>query len=93
MKSKLFIYEHGVCEEEIPEDIAIEGVAMFKAMLSFGNYFELVSYVRNDFSSFFPFSSGSFDECLENCDKALIVAPEDDYTLLKLTRRVEKAGV
>ncbi len=93
MRSKLFIYEHGVCEEEIPEDIAIEGVAMFKAMLSFGNYFELVSYIRNDFLSFFPFSSGSFDECLENCDKALIVAPEDDYTLLKLTRRVEKTGV
>ena len=92
-RSKLFIYEHGVCGERIPDEIAIEGVAMFKSLLSFGKYFDLVSFVRDDFRSMFPFGRGSFKECLEICDKAIIVAPEDEFTLLNLTREVEKAGV
>ena len=92
-RSKLFIYEHGVCGEKIPDEIAIEGVAMFKSLLSFGKHFDLVSFVREDFSSVFPFGSGSFRECLEICDKAIVVAPEDDFTLLNLTKEIERADV
>ncbi|AKG91418.1 putative ATP-utilizing enzyme {ATP-grasp superfamily} [Geoglobus ahangari] len=93
-RSRLFIYEHGVCEEKIPDSIAVEGLAMFKSMLSFSRYYDLVSYIRPEFSGMFPFPTEfSFRECLESADAALIVAPENDLTLLKLVREVERAGV
>lgn len=92
--SSLFIYEHGVCQEKIPDSIAVEGLAMFKSMLNFSKYYDLISYVRPEFSSMFPFPPNlSFSECLEMADKALIVAPENDFILFNLTKEVEKAGV
>ncbi|MBE8540361.1 ATP-grasp domain-containing protein [Geoglobus acetivorans] len=93
MKSKLFIYEHGVCGEKLPESIAVEGLAMFKSMLDFSEYYDLVSFVRPEFRSFFRFGDGNFDEVLEMADHALIVAPENDWILRDLTKKIEKAGV
>lgn len=93
LKNNLFIYEHGVCGEEIPDGIAVEGIAMFKSMLYFSKYYNLVSFVRPEFRSFFSFDEGNFDSALESSDSALIVAPENDFTLYNLTERVEKAGV
>ncbi|WP_456369621.1 ATP-grasp domain-containing protein [Geoglobus sp.] len=93
-KNRLFVYEHGTCQERLPSSIAVEGLAMFRSMLEFSKYYELVSYVRPEFSGFFQFPSNlSFSECLENADAALIVAPENDHTLLKLTKIVERSGV
>ncbi|WP_457591439.1 ATP-grasp domain-containing protein [Geoglobus sp.] len=92
--SRLFIYEHGVCQEKLPDSIAVEGLAMFKSMLEFSKYYDLVSYVRPEFSSMFPFPANtSFSECLEMADSALIVAPENDFILFNLTKEVERAGV
>jgi len=92
-RSSLFIYEHGVCEERLPESIAVEGLAMFKSLLDFGKYYSLVSYVRDEFSKAFNFSHSSFDQAIEVADKALIIAPESDFTLLRITREIEKRGV
>ncbi len=89
----LFIYEHGVCTEKLPESIAVEGIAMFKSMMNFGKYYNLISFVRDEFSGIFPFKNSSFEECLENSDKALIIAPENEMILLNLTRKIEKYGV
>ncbi len=89
----LFIYEHGVCMERLPDSIAVEGMAMFKGMMEFGKYFDLVSFVRDEFSGIFPFRNSGFDECLEKADKAIITAPENDMTLFDLTRKIEKRGV
>ncbi len=90
--STLFIYEHGVCMEKIPDNIAVEGMAMFKAMMEFGKYYNLVSFVRDEFSDMFPFSDSGFDECLDKADKALIIAPENDMILHDLTKKIEKSG-
>lgn len=93
-RNSLFIYEHGVCGEKLPDSIAVEGLAMFKSMLSFSKYYDLISYTRPEFSGIFPFTQrNSFRECLESADMALIVAPENEFTLMKLTREVEKTGI
>ena len=92
-RSSLFIYEHGVCEEKLPESIAVEGLAMFKSLLDFGRYYNLVSYVRDEFSKTFSFNCSSFDQAIEMADKALIIAPESDFTLLRITKEIEKRGI
>ncbi len=89
----LFIYEHGVCMEKLPDSIAVEGMAMFRGMMEFGRYYNLISFVREEFQDTFPFRDSSFDECLENADKALIVAPENEMTLFTLTNKIEKYNV
>ncbi len=91
--STLFIYEHGVCMEKIPDSIAVEGMAMFRSLMDFGKYFSLVSFVRDEFSDVFPFSGSGFDECLDKADKAIIIAPENDMILYSLTKKIEKSRV
>ncbi len=90
---KLFIFEYATCEGDLPKSIAVEGLAMFKSMLNFSKYYDLVSGVRREFSDIFDFPSKSFDECLKESDLALIVAPENDFLLYNLTKKVEEAGV
>ncbi len=91
--NKLFIYEHGVCREKLPDSIAVEGIAMFKGLMEFGKYFELVSSVREEFSGIFPFDNSNIDECLETADKALIIAPENNMTLFNITKEIERRGI
>ena len=90
---KLFIFEFATCLGDLPESIAVEGLAMFKSMLNFSKYYYLVSGVRHEFREIFPFDVKSFDECLKEADCALIVAPENDYLLYELTKKVEESGV
>lgn len=93
-KHKLFLFEFATCGEKVPEQIAVEGVAMFKTLLEgFSKYFEVLSFVRNEFKSYFHLPEGKIDEIenyLEKADAFLIVAPEDEYNLLKLTKIAEK---
>lgn len=91
---RLFLFEFATCGDEVPEQIAVEGVAMFKTLLTgFSKYFEVLSFVRSEFKDYFDLPEGKLDEIesyLEKADSFLIVAPEDNYTLLNLTKKAEK---
>ncbi|MEM0203146.1 MAG: ATP-grasp domain-containing protein [Archaeoglobaceae archaeon] len=91
---KLFLFEFATCGDEVPEQIAVEGVAMFKTLLAgFSKHFEVIGFVRGKFKDHFDLPEGKLDEIesyLEKADSFLIVAPEDDYTLLNLTKKAEK---
>ncbi len=90
---KLFIFEFATCLGDLPDSIAVEGLAMFKSMLNFSKYYSLVSGVKREFQSVFRFPQKSFEDCLKEADVALIVAPENDFTLYELTKKVEEFGV
>ncbi|MCS7118497.1 MAG: ATP-grasp domain-containing protein [Archaeoglobaceae archaeon] len=91
---KLFLFEFATCGDEIPEHIAVEGLAMFKTLFKgFLRYYNVLSFVRRQFSDELKLPPGKIDEIenwLEKSDAFLIVAPEDDYKLLKLTEIGEK---
>ncbi|MFN3384345.1 MAG: ATP-grasp domain-containing protein [Archaeoglobaceae archaeon] len=91
---KLFLFEFATCGDEVPEQIAVEGLAMFKTLLKgFSKHFEISSFVKSEFKDYFNLPDGKIDEIesyLEKADAFLIVAPEDDYTLLRLTEKAEK---
>lgn len=90
---KLFIFEFATCLGELPDSIAVEGLAMFKSMLNFSKYYSLVSGVKKEFQSVFPFPSKSFEDCLKEADAALIVAPENDFILYELTKRLRNLAL
>uniref|UniRef100_A0A7J2TKK4 ATP-grasp domain-containing protein n=1 Tax=Archaeoglobus fulgidus TaxID=2234 RepID=A0A7J2TKK4_ARCFL len=90
----LFLFEFATCGDEVPEQIAVEGLAMFKALFKgFSKYYNVVSFVRQIFCDELGLPEGKIEDMekwLEKCDAFLIVAPEDDLLLLKLTKRAEK---
>ncbi|MEM1578912.1 MAG: ATP-grasp domain-containing protein [Archaeoglobaceae archaeon] len=90
----LFLFEFATCGESVPEQIAVEGLSMFKTLFNgFKKYFNIISFVRKEFQEIFDLPVGSIEEFeshLEKSDVFLIVAPEDSYTLLKLTKKAEK---
>lgn len=91
---KLFLFEFATCGDEVPEQIAVEGVAMFDTLLrGFSKHFEILGFVREKFKNYFKLPEGRIEEMeryLEKADSFLIVAPEDNYTLLRLTSKAEK---
>ena len=91
---KLFLFEFATCGDEVPDQIAVEGVAMFRTLLrGFSKHFEVLGFVRKKFRRHFNLPEGRINEIesyLEKADAFLIVAPEDDYTLLRLTKSAEK---
>ncbi|GBE55777.1 MAG TPA: ATP-grasp domain-containing protein [Euryarchaeota archaeon] len=94
-----FLFEYTTCTENgFPESIAVEGLAMFKA-LSMGIREEVYSFVNPEHTAQFrnfPIAEKldeDFSTALEKCDKALIVAPESENLLYILTEQVEKAHV
>lgn len=92
---KIFLYEHGTCGEEIPDSIAVEGLAMFKSLYNgLKRYCEVLCFVREKFSFLnSPVENFSaFENYVERCDAFLIVAPENNYTLLNLTKIAERYG-
>jgi len=107
MKKKLFLFEFATCEAgfkaetsvdlpDLPKEIIVEGLAMFRSLLSFSKYYEILSNIRKDFRNIFPIKRSSkenFEEILKQVDEALIIAPENNFTLLNLTRKVEEFGV
>lgn len=93
----LFLFEYATCTlSSLPPSIAVEGLAMFRAIKESMEE-EPRSFVNPSFSSQFPCfppaRGGDFSKALEECDSALVVAPESEGRLLDFTRRVEKAGV
>lgn len=90
---KLFLFEFATCGGIVGDSVAVEGLAMFKTLYSgFRKHCEVCSFVREDFS-YLGLPVGRMEEIenwLENCDSFLIVAPEDDFLLLNLTRKAEK---
>ena len=104
MKKRLFLFEFATCEVgfkaetsvDLPKEIVVEGLAMFKSLLSFSRYYEILSNIRKDFRNLFPIkrsSNGNFEEILKQADEVLIIAPENNFTLLNLTKKVEEFGV
>jgi len=91
---KLFLFEFATCGEKIDDSIAVEGLAMFKSLYTgFKRIFEINSFVREEFQKDFQLPYGDLSkiaEYAENSDLFLIVAPEDDDTLFRLTKLCEK---
>ena len=90
----LFLFEYATCGSKIPDSIAVEGLAMFKTLFrGLSKYYRILSFVREDFCKELGLPAGKIEDLelwLEKCDAFLIVAPEDDLTLLKLTKTAEK---
>ncbi len=84
----LFLFEYATCTPvSLPAGIAVEGLAMFRAMHA--SFSELLR-VRTT-----PSHAGwmqRFQELAEECEHALVIAPESGGVLLELTRVLEKAG-
>lgn len=96
-KPEIFFFEFATCGGETPNSILVEGLGMFNAMYNDFDFAEVRSFVREDFRDLFdlPITRNwevSFEECLD-AEYALIVAPEDDFLLFNLTRKIEKAGL
>ncbi|MCS7130559.1 MAG: ATP-grasp domain-containing protein [Archaeoglobaceae archaeon] len=90
---KLFLFEFATCGERVADSIAVEGLAMFKTLYhGFKKHCEVLAFVREEFN-FLGLPFGKLEEIenwLEKCDSFLIVAPEDEFILLNLTKKAEK---
>ncbi len=96
----VFLYEHATCSNDpLPRDILLEGIGMFKSLYEGFKKFSTVKTftLRKDI----PFSLNFFKnkdvidvfiKFAESSDFSLIVAPEDDGLLYKLTKIIEKTG-
>ncbi len=97
--SMVFLFEYATCTREaLPESIAVEGLAMFRALYEGFSEVEGVASFTGRAMPYFQLPvveswERSFQEMLAGEEHALIVAPESDNLLLDLTRRLEKAGV
>lgn len=94
----LFLFEYAACGRvDLPESIAVEGLGMFKSLRR--SLKDSYSFVDPRYHKLFPECPPAGDpqqeiaQALERCSQALIVAPESDHLLLRLTEQVEKAGV
>ncbi len=94
---KVFLFEFATCFGNLPASITIEGLGMFKSLYEgFIEFCDVVSFISLDGINFDVISFDCSDKfvChLERSDFALVIAPENDWTLLKLTRIVEEFGV
>lgn len=98
LKPEVFFFEFATCGGETPDSILVEGLGMFNAIYTgFLPFASVKSFVKQEFQSMFDLPvtqdwEKSFDNCL-NAEYALIVAPEDDFLLLNLTKKIEKANL
>ena len=93
---KVFLYEFATCEGGLPPWIAVEGIGMFKSMYEgFAEFCDVISFLSPgiEFDVLTYDCSDKFSCNLEKADFALIIAPESDWKLLELTRRVEESEV
>jgi hypothetical protein len=93
-RENLFLFEFATCGEKIDDSIAVEGLAMFKSLFTgFRGYLNINSFVREEFVSEFGLPSGSiddFEKWIRESSYFLVIAPEDDWLLLNLTKTGEK---
>lgn len=95
-ESKVFLFEYATCGETL-DDIAVEGAGMFKVL--YDGFREIGisvnSFVGQEFADYFPLPIAKnwiedFEIYAENSNFALIIAPEIDFLLFKLTKIVER---
>jgi len=91
---KLFLFEFATCGEAISDEIAVEGLAMFKTLYNgFKKFFQINSFVRKDFKDIVDLPVDvfeKFESYAENSDYFLVIAPEDEDILYNLTKICEK---
>jgi len=94
----VFLFEFATCAEDLPEHIAVEGLAMFKSLHDgFVQFTEVNSFLNGKYARLFPFQPSNswnrdFAEFVEKSEHSLIIAPEDDGLLYNLTGIAEKAS-
>jgi hypothetical protein len=100
VEDKVFLYEYATCGalREIPPAMAVEGLGMFKSLeKGFSSICGVVSFVDPSTELFKGYPRHSFNldvfrEFLDKADECLVVAPESDDILYRLTRVVEREG-
>ncbi len=94
---KVFLFEFATCLGGLPAEIAVEGLGMFKSLYEgFVEFCDVVSFIGLDGVGFDVITFDCDDKfvChLEKSDFALVIAPETDWNLLKLTKIVEEREV
>ena len=94
----VFLFEFATCAEDLPEHIAVEGLAMFKSLYGgFVQFTEVNSSLNKKYAPLFPFEPSNswnqdFAELVEKSEHSLVIAPEDDGLLHDLTGIAEKAS-
>ena len=92
----VFLFEFATCAEDLPEHIAVEGLAMFKSLYrGFIEFTDVNSFLNRKYSHLFPLQPSydwtqDFEELVEASEHSLIIAPEDDGLLRDLTSIAEK---
>ena len=98
LRPEIFLFEFATCGGETPDSILVEGLGMFYTIYrDFANFSNVRSFVRSEFKSIFNLPTTknwrqSFIDCLDS-EYALIIAPEDDFLLLNLTKKIEKQNL
>ncbi len=78
---RIFLFEYAACLGCENESIAVEGLGMFNALYrGFSSFSEVVTA-----------QSLEFEEVIEKADYSIVIAPEDDFLLYSLTKKI-KAG-
>ncbi len=93
---KVFLFEFATCFGDLPPNIAVEGLGMFKSLYEgFVEFCDVVSFLGLDVDfDVLSFDCDDMFLChLERSDMVLIIAPETDWHLLNLTRIVEDVDV
>lgn len=84
MNEKVFLFEYATCtRNKLPPSMAVEGIGMFRTLFEgFGNsisFYDAENYPK------------LFEEHLDKADFALAIAPESDFELYRLTKKIESS--
>ncbi len=97
--SKVFLFEYATCAgNKLPPSIAVEGYGMFKTLYE-GFALARPQVYRTTFGIENPVSFYGaenypklFGEYLDKAEFVLAIAPESDFELYKLTKKIENSG-
>lgn len=97
---KVFLYEYATCGSisMVSPSMAIEGLGMFKALLEgFESHHAVSTFIDPSLAFFSRYPRGIFDQeafktHLKNSEYSLLIAPETDLELHRLTRVLEGSG-
>ena len=81
---KVFLFEYATCVGCGSDSIAVEGLGMFTAL------YRLFSSFSEPFT---VFNEEEFDRAIEKADYSLVIAPEDDFLLYRLTKKIESGNL
>ena len=80
---RVFLFEYAACVGCESESIAVEGLGMFNALYKgFSSFSEVVSA-----------QSLELEEIIEKADYSLVIAPEDDFLLYNLTKKIKDGNL